>query len=91
MGGIGGGGGGNCDGREFCVCTACDGAAGTFEGAVGIKSSLTRRTFVFSGEKIIRALRFLAECLFTGDGGGWVHCHPPAFRDWLVGTRDFCV
>ena len=91
MGGIGGGGGGNCDGREFCVCTACDGAADTFEGAVGIKSSLTRRTFVFSGEKIIRALRFLAECLFTGDGGGWVHCHPPAFRGWLVGRREFCV
>ena len=49
MGGIGGGGVGNCDGREFCVCTACD-VAGTFEGAVGIKSSLRRRTFVFSGE-----------------------------------------
>ena len=90
MGGIGGGGAGNCDGREFCVCTACD-VAGTFEGAVGIKSSLRRRTFVFSGEKIMRGLRFLADCLLTGDGGGWVHCHSPAFRGWLVGRREFCV
>ena len=56
MVGIGGGGGGNCDGREFCVCAACDGAADTFEGVVRIKSSLRRRTFAFSGEKIIQDL-----------------------------------
>ena len=85
MGGIGGGGGGNCDGREFCVCAACDGGVDTFEGVVGIKSSLTRRTFVFSGEKIMRGLRFLADCLLTGDGGGWAHCQPPAFTDCLFG------
>ena len=40
------------------------------EGVLGLKSSLTRRTFAFTGEKIMRALRFLAECLLTGEGGG---------------------
>ena len=33
----------------------------------------------------MRGLRFLAECLLTGEGGGWAHCQAPAFRDWLVG------